>query len=200
MITLHVKAQFLQPVLGTASNNPTIFSDYNASLAPDAVKKQEEIEMLGAGEYTDKNTTVFLRNDDGEPVVIDYQIKGFFKDACSMMRRVKGSESEKMKAYKKIIDGTIFVYPRFIPIKFEGDIDYKERPLRAQTPQGERICLASSEMIPEDSEIEFDVECLNDGDKKAVIEWLDYGAKRGLLQWRNAGYGRFAYTYTEEKS
>ena len=196
---IHVKAQFIRPVLGTASNNPTIFSDHIASKAPDAKTQEEEIAMLGAGEYTDRQMTVFLRNEDGDPVIKDYHIKGFFKDACSMLKRVPGTLSEKVKAYKKIIDGTIFVYPDYIPIKYDGDMDFNERPLRAQTAQGERICLACSEQIPEDATFEFDVECMNPKDKDVVIEWLNYGEKRGLMQWRNAGYGRFVYTYTEDE-
>ena len=60
-------------------------------------------------------------------------------------------ESCKLKAYKKIIDGCIFTYPRRMPIHFDGEITNLQRPLRAQTMQGERICLANSEVIPQRS-------------------------------------------------
>ena len=48
--------------------------------------------------------TIFPR-DNGVPIYWDYQIKGFFKDACGMLRKVTGSKSSKIKAYKKEIDG-----------------------------------------------------------------------------------------------
>ena len=50
--------------------------------------------------------TIFPR-DNGVPIYWDYQIKGFFKDACGMLRKVTGSKSSKIKAYKKEIDGLI---------------------------------------------------------------------------------------------
>ena len=38
--------------------------------------------------------TVFPRNENGEPVLYDYQIKGFFKDSCGMLARVGGKASQ----------------------------------------------------------------------------------------------------------
>lgn len=195
-----IKIQMIQEILGTAPNNPTIYDDFIASQAPDAASRAQEIEAVGAGEYADRQMTVFLRDEDGDPVICDYQLKGFFKDACSMLKRVPGTKCSQIKAYKKIIDGCLFVYPRFIKIKYEGEMDVKQRSLRASTPQGDRIALASSEMIPEDSEIECEIELLNKADRDFVIECLDYGEKRGLCQWRNAGYGRFVYSIVKEEA
>ena len=123
----------------------------------------------------------------------DYQFKGFFKDACGMLRNVDKTESKKLKAYKKKIDGLIFVEPRKIPIVFDGEIGNCQRPLRAQTLQGERIALANSETIPAGASCEINVVCLQDDLEDAVIEWLDYGKRRGMAQWRNSGKGTFTY-------
>lgn len=196
---MYVKIQMIQEILGTASNNPMIYDDFIASKAPDAVSRAQEIEAVGAGEYADRQMTVFLRDEDGDPVISNHQLKGFFKDACSMLRHVPGTKCSQIKAYKKIIDGCLFVYPRFIKIKYEGEMDVKQRPLRASTPQGDRVALASSEMIPEDSEFECEIELLNKADRDFVIECLNYGEKRGLCQWRNAGYGRFVYQIVKEE-
>ncbi len=54
------------------------------------------IEGMGAGEDA---TTCFPRTEDGVPFCWDYQIKGFFKDACSALRRVPGSRSSKLTAF-----------------------------------------------------------------------------------------------------
>ena len=198
-LRMAVRCELITDMLGTAPSNPMIYSDFVASHAPDAPSREEEIAAVGAGEYEDRQMTVFLRDEDGDPVICDYQIKGFFKDACSMLKRVPGTKCSEIKAYKKIIDGCLFVYPRFIKIEYDGDMDVKQRSLRASTPQGDRIALASSEMIHEGAVLEFEVELLNKKDRDFVIECLDYGEKRGFCQWRNAGFGRFMYTIVSEE-
>ena len=110
-----------------------------------------------------------------------------------------GTESSKIKAFKKEIDGLIFVVERVIPITFEGEIGVCQRPLRAQTAQGERVALAISEAIPAGAVMEFTIRCLLDTHMKAVKEWLNYGLLRGIGQWRNASKGRFTYEVIEEK-
>ena len=85
------------------------------------------------------------------------------------------------------------VQPRMIPIHVNGDITECQRPLRAQTAQGERVSLANSEQIPAGSTCEFEIVLLDDSHEKVVLEWLDYGALRGIGQWRNSSKGRFAY-------
>lgn len=142
--------------------------------------------------------TVFPRNENGEPILWDYQIRGFFKDTCSALKKVSGTESSKIKAFKKEIDGLIFVEPRQIPFNYSGEIGECQRPLRASTAQGERIALAHSETIPVGSSIEFSIIMLSDSHEKAVREWLDYGKYRGLGQWRNSGKGRFEWEEINE--
>lgn len=103
-------------------------------------------------------------------------------------------------ADKKVIDGLIFIQPRMIPILTNGEIRDCQRPLRAQTAQGERVSLVNSEEIPAGSTCEFDVILLDDSHEKVVREWLDYGILRGIGQWRNSGKGRFTYTAYEVKN
>ena len=109
-----------------------------------------------------------------------------------MLKKVAGNESSKIKAYKKEIDGLIFPQPR--QIVFENwEMDICQRPLRAQTMQGERVALAMSEQIKAGATVTFDIVCLTDSHMKAVREWLDYGQYRGIGQWRNSGKGRFEW-------
>lgn len=199
MKELKVKLTLIEEILGTASNNKNLHADYIASKAPDAVKREEEIEAIGVDAEIEKSMTVFPRNNEGSPFVWDYQIRGFFKDACGMLRRITKTKSSAMKAYKKIIDGNIFVKERQIPFNMAGCMGSCQRPLRGQTPQGERISLANSETIPAGSSITFTIQCLNDGDTDTVKEWLNYGRVRGLGQWRNSGKGKFYWELIEEK-
>ena len=203
MKKIKVKLTFTEPVLGTWPSNQNIAREFIASKSPDAATIEDEVAALGADAVADKGMTVFPRNEKGEPVLYDYQVKGFFKDSCGMLGRIGGksetgkkkavNESGKITAYKKVIDGLIFVEPRMIPLKFDGEIGDCQRPLRAQTAQGERVSLANSEEIPAGATCEFEVLCMDDSHEKAVLEWLDYGALRGIGQWRNSGKGRFTY-------
>lgn len=193
MKEMKVRLTLLEEILGTAPNDKDVYRTFIGSNAPDAPSREEEIEAVGVDEVIEKGMTVFPKNADGCPIMWDYQIKGFFKDACGMLRRVPKSKSSGMKAYKKIIDGLIFVNERQIPFQFDGEIGECQRPLRAQTAQGERVSLACSETIPAGATIEFTVLCMVDSDMVCVCEWLDYGLMRGLGQWRNSGKGRFKW-------
>lgn len=210
MKKLHVKLTFTEPVLGTWPSNQNIAREFIASKSPDAASIEDEVAALGADAVADKGMTVFPRDAEGRPVLYDYQVKGFFKDSCGMLARIGGktetgkkraeNESGKISAYKKVIDGLVFVSPRMIPIEVNGVVRDCQRPLRAQTAQGERVSLANSEEIPAGSRCEFDVLCMDDSHEAAVREWLDYGVLRGIGQWRNSGKGRFTYTAYEVKA
>ena len=194
MTTLKIKVTFDEEVLGTSSSNPDIHSEYIASKGPNALTLEEEVEAIGLDEVFEKNMTVFPRDKEtGTPIVWDYQWKGFLKDAFGSLKKIKGTECSNLKAYKKEIDGLIFVFPRKIPFVLSGEMGICQRPLRAQTAQGERVALASSESVQEGSSMEFEIKCLVDSDVPAVIEALNYGELRGFGQWRNSGKGRFHY-------
>ena len=197
MLEKQVRITFTEPILGTLPSDPEVHSHYVASKAPDAKSIREEIEALGVDEVEERSITVFSRMEDGTPCLWDYQLKGFMKDACGMLRRVPGTKSSKLTAYKKVIDGLIFTVPRKIPLWMPIDLDLSDtdcqRPLRASTPQGERIALAHSEEAPAGTYIEATITCLDDRLWPTVAEWLDYGKLRGIGQWRNSGKGRFTW-------
>ncbi len=184
-----VTLTFAEPLLGTAPLNKDLYAEYIASRV-DGTDVLDEIDSVP--DAIEKGTTGFHRNGDG-PAIYDYVIKGFFKDACGMLARASGTESGKLKAYKKVIDGLVFVTPRMIPIKTNDAIGILERPLRAQTAQGERVALARSETVAAGAQVTFTLDLLDNRLESVVREWLDYGRRRGLGQWRNAGYGAFTY-------
>lgn len=193
MKTMKIKITFTEEILGTSPANEEIYRDFVGSKAPDAASIEDEVEALGVDAVAEKGMTVFPRTADGVPYLYDYQIKGFMKDTCGGLRKVKGTESSKIKAFKKEIDKLIFVEPRIIPFSDYGTVGRCERPLRAQTMQGERISLACSEAIGAGASIVFDVVCLSDDHERALREWLDYGRYSGIGQWRNSGKGRFVW-------
>lgn len=118
---IKVRITFIEAVLGTWPSNQNIAREFIASKSPDASTIEDEVAALGADAVADKGMTVFPRNENGEPILYDYQIKGMFKDACGMLGRIGGktetgkkkavNESGKLTAYKKVIDGLILFSP-----------------------------------------------------------------------------------------
>lgn len=222
MRTLKIKCTFTEECLATQSGNKALFSEYIASKAPDAKTMEEEIEDFGTEEISKRSMTIFPRENDN-PYFYNYWFKGFFKDTCSALSRIGNKEkkgkkdegkdedknenkdieiipiipslSSKLTAFKKNIDGLIFVKPRkiFINVPKGKEITTCERPLRAETPLGPRVCLAISEALPEGSWFNCEIILLDPRLRPVLIEWLDYGEWRGLGQWRNGGKGSFIW-------
>ena len=171
----------------------------------------------------EKGLTVFSRllNEKGErtdvPCIWDNHVRGYFKSAAEATSRVTGKAAKKAagdeeakkdasfgenpKAFKKTVDQCVFVFPRQIPLNLpEGtEITYYQRPLRAQTMQGERTTLACSEQVAADTTCTFEVIVTNDALVKWVKGLLKYGMLNGIGQHRNGGYGAFFHEILEEK-
>ena len=199
MRKINVHLRFIDEALGTTAANKEIYSQFIASKAPDAATMEDEVAAFGADAVAEKGTTVFPKLEDGTPYMYDYQVKGAFKESCGMLRRATDTRSAKVKAYKKEIDGLVFVSPRRIPLVMPegGETGICERPLRATTMQGDRVALARSETVPAGTTMDFSVTCLNDSMVPVVIEWLQYFRLHGLSQWRNSGKGRAVVTVKE---
>lgn len=196
---MKVRIKLLEEALGSSPSNEDLMGTYIASKSPTADLTSEEIDNIKAQNAEDR-ITVFPKQADGTPFIYDYQIKGMLKDSCKALAAAGkagypgGKACAGLKAYKKAIDGLIFVYPREIPYDLHGlKMGYCERPLRASTPQGERVSIAKSESVPAGSTAEFEIECLDPGLEAMVRECLNYGTKRGLGQWRNSGKGRYEW-------
>ena len=198
MDTYKLTLELTEPILGTVPKNKDVYRDFVAGKAAD-LGDEELAEELATVEHVEESGWTGFHTDEDGPFLYDYVLKGFFKDACSMLRRVPGTKSKALTAYRKIIDGLIFPKPRKIHMALpDGEgLGVLERPLRAQTAQGERVALARSDTAPAGTRIAFDLLIVGSVDLAALTEWLDYGAIRGLGQWRNAGYGTFTYQIEE---
>jgi len=200
---MDVELEFIDDLLGSWPANPYLAEDYIASKAPDAETRAEEVANLGQDAVVEKTKTIFPRDSNGAPSLMAHQIKGFFKEACRALSINKEYRSSKLRAYKKEVADRIFVYPKYIPLERVENVYDFQRPLRAQTPMGERIALANSETASSGVVVHFTVKTIVEDGLEYAREWLDYGELKGLGQWRNAGYGRFLWkelaTYREEK-
>lgn len=207
METRRIRITLIDEMLGTNPGSKEVHEKFINSKAPDAENREEELKHLPAEEMIKNEMTIFYRDDAGAPAMACYHMYGFFKSACGYLRKVKGSKSEKLKAYKKAIDGLIKVYPheedpagRYITLHIpEGtELGSCQRPLRAQTMQGERVALANSETVPAGTTLEMDICAWDPALWDLIEEWLDYGRFNGLGQWRSSGKGAFTWEYVEE--
>ena len=193
MKEMKVRLTLTDEALGMMPTDKELHETYIASKAPNAESIEEEVAAVGVDGVVEKTKTVFPRTADGIPFFWDYQIRGMFKDAIGMLRRAPKSECSKVKSYKKVVDGLIFVKERRIPIQVNGEMGDCQRPLRTDGPTGSRTALAHSETVPEGSTLELTIQLLDPALEPVVRECLDYGVLRGLGQWRNSGRGRFTW-------
>ena len=198
MKNMLVRLTMLEETLGMMPSDKDICETYIAGNAPDAKSMAEEIEAIGVEAFVEKQKTIFPKMPDGTPFFWDYQLRGMFKDSIGMLRKVPNSPCSKLKAYKKAVDGLLFVKERKVPIHVSGPMGDCQRPLRTSGPSGERVALAHSETVPAGSYIEFTIEMWTDDLEPVVRQCLDYGTRRGLGQWRNSGKGIFEWEEIDE--
>ena len=192
-------------MLGSNPANPEIHSAYVAAKAESLAKAQQETSMLPTEEdlknIKEQGLTVFLRNGRGQLCLGNHVIKGFLKAALATLKDQVGVASAKTK-----IDNLVFVEPTYITIMRDGEPvmepdGYNERSLRAETMQGPRVSLASSEEIDAPWTLDIELTLIeNSGTAKSkALTWeiletvLDYGRFKGLGQWRNSGKGSFTW-------
>ncbi len=219
MESLKVKITLIEPMLGTTAGNSEIVRDFIASKVKDCkdenidkeARATEEVEVIEKTleERKDEeleNAMTIYPTDDGRPFIWDYQVKGFLKAAALALCVDSGDYTKEQQkklgltkwTYKRTVDNLWFPFPRRIILDMPGKLTVIQRPLRAETMRGERICLAISEAAPAGTTFECEIKYLNPIHENIIPACLDYGELKGLLQWRNAGYGRFTWEAIEE--
>ena len=189
-------------ILGSQPADPNVRTRFVANEVEKA-KADEEASKLPLDQQK-RNLTVFLR-DEGCVCICDYVIKGFLKEAISVLK-----SQVKVANGKSKIDNQVLIEPAYLRFCRDGEeLDAAdgdlERPLRAMTMQGPRVSVTASEYIDAPWTLTFTISLL-EGEKTArsealtfeVIETLlDYGSFKGLGQWRNAQNGRFTWERIE---
>lgn len=114
----HITAELMQPMLGGAPKNKEIYTEHILS----KVAGTEELSQIGQTLPLDELETVEELEDkrtgfhflDGQPLLYDYVIKGFFKESWGGLRRIKKTKVAPLSAHVKIITAHFFPYPRRI--------------------------------------------------------------------------------------
>jgi len=180
---MRVRIKFTQPILGSMPADEELYTKFIASKAPAEWLVDEEVENIPEVDY-DKGVTVFPQDK-----------QGFLKNAGNVLK-----EQLKIKNLRNKLDDYLFIKERKIYLIRNGKIIQEEdgvleRPLRAMTMQGERVALASSEVINPPAEAEFTIQLLEHKEitLDTIRELLDYGKFQGIGQWRNGGFGQFEW-------
>lgn len=188
--TYRVKIELLEPLLGTTPKNQAIYTDYVASKAADAGLVEEELATVESIEQ--RGWTGFMSDESGS-FIYNYLVKGFLCESARTLK-VFGPLKQLQDKFKRYV----FVTPRRVRLPQIAGV--LERPLRAQTAQGPRVCLARSDYVDAGAELSFTLEVLGVSGITAgcVQEVLSYGRLMGLGQWRSGSFGSFAVTSFEE--
>lgn len=192
--TRKYRLTFIEQLLGTCPDKD-VYEKYITSKAPvpDDEETREELETVPEGE-NGRTVTRFHRDVDGI-YLLDYQVKGFFKEAGNILKdELPNVKGKGIKALRSKIDNFLFIFPRYIPIADKADGEMA-RSIRAQTPQGPRICIGVSEYVDAGKSIEIKIDLFPHKEITwPVVEMLlDFGAYKGIGQFRNGSYGRFTW-------
>lgn len=214
MNELKARITLIEPMLGTTAGDSDIVRKFIAakvkdSKAPDIDKEAIAAEEVAAIEKTleertadeIENAMTIYPTEGGKPYILNYQFKGFLKAAVLATCIDSGAYTkEQLKkltltkyTYKRTVDNLWFPAPRRIILNLSGPLTVIQRPLRAETLRGERICLAISEAAPAGTTFDCEIKYINPKHEDVIRACLDYGELKGLLQWRNAGYGSFTW-------
>lgn len=162
------------------------------------VNKIIEEEEINLSIEMEKGMTMFHRDEQGNPILFNYQIKGLIKECAESLNGING-----IKQLKSKIEKTVFISTRRIPIN--GKVgEPLERSIRVMTMQGPRVSLVKSEVIEAGASIECELEIIElpkiKVDEELLRTLLEYGLRIGVGQWRNSGiYGQYTYTLTPQK-
>ncbi len=157
-----------------------------------------DLEEQGIDLNSDKQITIFPRDEEGRLCILHHQLLGLLKETAYNFA--------KEKNIKNLISRYVKIEPRVIPLKRDGQYIYEpdrlfSRPLRGITPSGVIVSIATSELLQPELEISFTVKVANlEGmNLDKVINLFEIASEwGGLLQWRTGGYGKFRVEAVEE--
>lgn len=184
------RIKFIEPLLGVEPKNPAVYEAW--------LKTKQPVGDEGEPEFVEEKGWTGFFTDENGLYLMDYHIKGYFKEVAVIMPEVLGLRRKtgdllSEQAIRHRLDNWLFPEPRRIYLgKKEAD-GYIERPLRARTLRGDRIALARSDYVDKGLEIQFNIVVLESSPigLKQLRTWLEYGSKKGMGQFRTGGYGRF---------
>ena len=169
-----------------------------------------------AREGTDLAVTGFSVSPDGRLHLWDFQLMGFLKAVAQTLElKIPGKRVDAISALTQIQrltwvygTGSDDPWERRLWLRrpdgaciTEPEPELMDRPLRAQTAQGERVSIAISEQLHPPVWCEARIVLLRGCkvSREQLEDIFAYGMFQGLGQWRGAGWGRFQATIEQTR-
>lgn len=211
-----IRLDFLKPVLGTVPKSKEVYKTFIVGklreehkagrITKEEMEDREADELQSIEEREETGWTGFQENSKGL-FFYDRWIKGHLKAAgVALETQVPGVSKWTIKG---LVNRAVHLADWHIPLMRGGKqvqkIDgVEDRPLRAETMRGDRVCLVRSDRLDTPLYCEFELRVIpqkiSKGGKfnmETVKALLAYGEFCGLGQFRTAGYGQFRVSYSE---
>lgn len=191
-----VEIELQEPLLGTVPQR-SIWAEHVASKqtkelkrdgwTADEIKEEIAATVEDVPELEERGLTSFMHDEKGY-FIRDFLVRGFLKESARVLK-----EHGKLKQLQSKVSKYVYVRPTKLYVaKPKAKLEIIERPLRAQTPMGERTAIARSESVPAGTRIKFEIVSLQGVVSEGLLRTLlGYGTYQGLGQWRSSGCGRF---------
>lgn len=133
----------------------------------------------------------FYRDSDGNPILLDYHIKGFLKEAAQALNEVYGD------GLKGTLTRKVFIKPKEISLVLPNGatVHVLDRPPHRIKVDGRKVetVEATSEATPTGTSAKCELLVYPGVEKDVLVALLNYGALKGIGLGRNQGFGRFEY-------
>jgi hypothetical protein len=187
-----LKITLTERMLGTIPRDREVLAQH---VMDQKEAKGDEIPPRTPEDQEQRAWTTFYVDENELPVLFDYQLKGFLKEAANDIKDVAGPNETKIASLRSHVERSVFILPRMTPLQDTpvGDNQMIERPLRAMTQQGPRVTVVRSDYIEAGQTYTFKLLVLKKSKitEEVLLKILSRGQLKGLGQWRNGGYGRF---------
>jgi len=193
------KLTFTEKILGSSPMSDDIYSrfilDEWKKKHPeeyDQAAADDELSMIENDNGASEMKLTGFRKDEEGVYLLNYQIKGNFKENSNILKDALNIKNLRSKIVK-----FVHVFPRHLWLKEKVDGIY-ERPIQVMTMQGPRVGLAASEYVDSGVSIEIEVSIVPN---KQGVDWnvvealLSHGEVNGISQWRSAYFGTYTWEH-----
>lgn len=175
-----------------------------------ALEQEKDLEDTLTGDIQ-KQATVFLRDDDGKPLLSSHMVLGNLKENLRIITNNSTTDKKnKVIKYKTQVGEMLaldikpinqFMHPSRDIVRDEnGNPKLYERPINFPSQfGGTETAIALSEYLPIGTEYSVGLRVrkdslINANDAELLKQLLDYGKNNGMGQWRGSG-NKGAYVY-----
>ena len=142
-------------------------------------------------DYKTAPHSYFYKNAGGHPILRDYHVMGFLKEAAQALNDAYGDE------LRSILTRKVFIEPKEILLTLPDGaaISIMKRPPHLIRREGEKVETReeTSEAAPIGTTVSCELLVYPGVEAEVLTALLEYGRMKGMGLGRNQGFGRFEY-------